>query len=100
MSEYFLDVLSWTGQEYTMKAYLEQKANEFETAVEIEMLTDYIFPNIVYDAGAAVDWGSVLGGVRIDEGIEVFEMGYNNAEPGALETLAKWNTAWGAYTES
>ena len=102
MSEYFLDVLSWTGKEYTMKAYLDQKADEFETDVEIEMLTDYVFPNIIYDAGVAVDWGDLFSSVEnyAKYGVERFTEKYNEAEPGALETLAKWNTAWGAYKES
>ena len=103
MSEYFLDVLAWTGNEYTYKAYLEQKAEHFKANEDMEMLTDYIFPNIIYDAGAAVGWGSLIGDTLYDsykENVNDFDNAYAEHEPEALETIKKWNTAWGAYTES
>ena len=102
MSEYFLDVLVWTGSEYTYKAYLEQKAEHFKADEDMEMLTEYIFPNIVYDAGAAVGWGSLMRGVLSDSykgNVNNFDKAYAEQEPEALETIAKWNTAWGAYKE-
>ena len=102
MSEYFLDVLSWTGNEYVMKAYLDTKS-EYVSDEDMEMLTDYIFPNIIYDAGAAVGWDSLMGGVFYNSykgNVNNFDNAYAEQEPKALETIAKWNTAWGAYTES
>ena len=103
MSEYFLDVLAWTGSEYTYKAYLEQKAEHFKANEDMEMLTDYIFPSITYDAGAAVGWGSLMNGVLSDShkrNVNNFDNAYAKYAPGALKTIAEWNTAWGAYTES
>ncbi len=102
MSEYCLDLLAWTGSEYTMKAYLEGKANQFDSEVEIEMITDYIFPNVSYDAGGAVGWGeliSVMGGSYANN-TNSFEQVYNEKAPAALETIAAWNEAWGGYTEA
>ena len=102
MSEYFLDVLAWTGNEYVMKAYLDTKSEHISDE-DMEMLTDYIFPNIVYDAGAAVGWDSLMNRVfsESDKGnVNNFDNAYAKYAPGALETIKKWNTAWGAYTES
>ena len=68
----------------------------------MEMLKNYIFPNIIYDAGAAVGWGSLMGGIFYDSykgNVNNFDKAYAEQEPEALETIAKWNTAWGAYTE-
>ncbi|MBQ9743644.1 MAG: hypothetical protein IJW19_00795 [Clostridia bacterium] len=102
MSEYFLDVLAWTGNEYTMKAYIQQKSQQFTSEEDMEMLTTYILPNIVYDAGGAVGWGSLIGHARDESyngNINTFDNAYVKYEPDALKTIAQWNDAWGAYTE-
>ena len=102
MSEYFLDVLAWTGNEYVMKSYIDTKS-EYVSDEDMEMLTDYIFPNIIYDAGEAVGWGSLMNGALSDSYkgyVNNFDKAYAEHEPEALETIKKWNTAWGAYTES
>jgi len=99
MSDYFVDVLSWTGNEYVINAYIEQMSDEFESEVEIEMLVDYIFPNIVYDAEVTVGWSSLFPTTQTHNGIEEFERTYNDDEPDALKTIAEWNAAWGGYTE-
>lgn len=103
MSDYFVDVLAWTGNEYTMKAYLQGKADQFDSDVEIEMITNYIFPNVVYDAGGAVGWGDLIGSVKGNAwngNVNNFAQAYGNAEPGALQTIASWNESWGGYTEA
>ena len=57
MGEYFVDVLSWTGQDYVMSAFHEEIESRLyddgdtSRADALEMLTDYIFPNICYDQG-------------------------------------------------
>ena len=102
MSDYFLDVLAWTGNEYVMKAYIEQKAEQFTAKEDIEMLTEYILPNILYDAGGAIGWGDLIGDVKsasYNANKNNFAEEYKKHEPDALETIAKWNTAWGGYTE-
>jgi hypothetical protein len=103
MADYFIDVLAWTGKEYTMEAYLDGKRAQFDSEVEIEMITEYIFPNVVYDVGAAVGWGSLIGGVLNDSfkgNVNNFTQAFEAAQPGALQTIANWNNAWGAYTEA
>ena len=103
MSDYFIDVLAWTGNEYTMKAYLQAKADQFDTDVEIEMITDYIFPNVLYDAGGAVGWGDLIGSVKsasYNGNVNNFAQAYAEKEPSALETIASWNETWGGYSEA
>ena len=102
MSEYFMDVLCWTGEEYTMKAYLETKKEYFKSDADMEMITNYIIPNISYDAGGIVGNNELLPDVKINSwqsGENKFNEFYAAAEPDALETIAEWNAAWGGYTE-
>ena len=101
MSEYFMDVLCWTGEEYTMKAYLEIKKEQFKDDAGIEMITEYIIPNISYDVGSAVGWSRLLPKVRTASWSDNkdFDEVYAEIEPDALKTIAEWNAAWGGYTE-
>ena len=100
MSDYFMDVLFWTGEEYTMKAYLETKKEHLKTDADMEMINDYILPNISYDVGSAVGWSELLSYVRnAGLGNKSFDEYYAAAEPDALKTIAEWNAAWGGYTE-
>ena len=103
MSEYFLDVLTWTGNDYVTNAYFEQKAEHLGNDEDMEMLKSYIFPNIVYDAGEYVGWGDLIGSVLGESyqgNVNRFDEAYAKYEPEALKTVAKWNEAWGAYTEN
>ena len=101
MSEYFMDVLSWTAKEYTMKTYLEQKSELFETDAEIEMITEYIIPNISYDAGDSVGWGSLINikSASYEGNENHFDEEYAEKEPDALKTIEEWNKAWSSYIE-
>ena len=100
MSEYFMDVLCWTGEEYVVKAYIDEKMERFGTEAEREMLTEYIIPNISYDVGEAVGWGRLINIKGKDyDNIDQFYEVYARAEPDALKTIAEWNAAWGGYTE-
>ena len=100
MSDYFMDVLFWTGEEYVMKEYIKILKTGFTSDKDIEMLTDYILPNISYDAGEAVDWGTLLSlyGTYANNKNN-FDEYYKEKSPAALETIAEWNKAWGSYTE-
>ena len=101
MSDYFMDVLAWTGDEYITDAYLDGKRAQVDGEEEIEMFTDYIFPNVTYDAGEAVGWGTLLSlGGTYANGQNNFEQFYQENSPTALETIKAWNEAWGAYTEA
>ena len=105
MSDYFIDVLAWTGKEYVMEPYFEDLYNYFSSDANKEMLDKYIFPNISYDVGAVVGWGVILGSVFNyysyggGEREMRFEENYAKGEPEALETIKQWNEAWGSYTE-
>ena len=102
MSEYFMDVLCWTGEDYTMKAYIETKKDQFKDDVDIEMITDYIIPNISYDVGGIVGNSELLPNVKSNswqDGENKFDEFYAAAEPDALKTIAEWNATWGGYTE-
>ena len=102
MSDYFVDVLAWTGSEYVMKEYCDKLAGKFGSEDDIEMLTEYIFPNISFDAGAAVEWGSLMGeviGASYDGNENNFDAAYAEQEAEALQMIKDWNEAWGSYTE-
>ena len=102
MSDYFVDVLAWTGKDYTMKAYYENIRDQLYSDADFEMIKDYIMPNISYDAGSAVGWGSLLGGVlneAYNGNKNNFDKAFAECEYGALQTIKQWNEAWGSYTE-
>jgi hypothetical protein len=102
MSDYFVDVLAWTGKDYTMKAYYENMRYQLYLDADLEMITDYIIPNISFDAGNAVGWGSLMGGVlgaAYKNNENNFANAYAEAESGALQMIKDWNDAWGSYTE-
>ena len=98
MSDYFLDVLAWTGDEYLTETFIDSRRDEFDGEEEIEMLTDYILPNICYDPGEAVGWGTLisLSGTYANNQ-NTFEQYYQENAPRTLETIKTWNEAWGSY---
>ena len=100
MSEYFMDVLCWTGEEYIMKAYIENKKEHFKSDAEMEMITDYIIPNLYYDAGLSFGWDRLfdISGMYAN-GQNNFDEFWKEYSPDALKTIAEWNAAWGGYTE-
>ena len=102
MSDYFVDVLAWTGREYTMKAYYENIRDQLYSDTDLEMIKDYILPNISYDAGSAVGWGSLISmalSASYSGNKNNFEEAYANYEAEALQKIKDWNKAWGSYTE-
>ena len=57
----------------------------------------------MYDAGGTVGWGDLIGDVKgasYNANKNNFAEEYKKYEPDALETIAKWNTAWGGYNEN
>ena len=114
MSDYFVDVISWTGEEYIIKAYLATKANQVETVYETEMLSEYIFPNIVYNGGYGFGWGSMDPGVisnaykvttgEGEEATTVYQNNYATVYAEYLEAidakLAEMNAAWANYSDN
>ena len=101
MSDYFVDVLAWTGSEYVMKAYYDNMSETLGDQ-EMEIMQNYIIPNISYDAGAAIGWNTLIGDV-ISESYNGnknnFDEAYAEHEADALKIIKEWNEAWGSYTE-
>ena len=100
MSDYFVDVLAWTGKEYVIEAYYDRLSEYLSSEADMEMIKEYIMPNITYDAAKAAGWDSVLGDtVEASYKENKFEEAFAKEKNKALETLKQWNEAWGAYTE-
>ena len=105
MSEYFLDVLSWTGKEYTVSAYYDIIKATMDVTTQkqdMEIANDYVFNKIGYDIGA-VTCGS---GTSLCGDIKSRLLGDSNfatimQEEAAMliETVAGWNNAWAAYED-
>ncbi|MBO5374395.1 MAG: hypothetical protein J6A54_02975 [Clostridia bacterium] len=105
MSEYFLDVLSWTGKDYTVKAYydiIEGSLDPETSADDMAIIEEHVFGNIAYDIGE-ITCGS---GTSLAGHIKDATLGDSNfttliQEEGALliDTVQGWNSSWGAYTD-
>ena len=100
MSDYFVDVLAWTGKEYVMEAYYDRLSECLSSEADMEMIKEYIMPNITYDAARAAGWSSVFGDtVSASYKENKFEEAFAKEKNKALITLKQWNEVWGAYTE-
>ena len=105
MSEYFFEVLSYTGQTYVMKAYKENIVTKLDPATaadSLDMINNYIFANLTYDVGSMDGWSGLLSGVlheSISTGKNNFTQAYGSAVEDAKLTIAAWNTNWGEYWE-
>ena len=103
MAEYFIDVLSWTGQEYMMEAFLSTITMSLTDDESIEMLEDYIFPNMMYDQGYMYGWNGLLtDNVQIESyksGTNKFAENFARESIMAQSTINEWNNAWAGYDE-
>ena len=101
MSDYFLDVLAWTGSEYVMEAYCEDLFADFKTDDEKDMILNYIFTSITYDIGAGVGWNALFNSFfnQTYEADITFKSYYDEDLADALEKIEEWNTAWSGYTD-
>ena len=106
MSMYFLDVLSWTGEDYIMNAWYSdlEAVMDIDTAEDdMEILKTYILDNIMFDAGNLTNgWAGFLGSVKSDSyknGTNGFEQAFREAEEEALIAVGTWNENWSSYTE-
>lgn len=101
MSEYFADVLSWTGEEYFHKEYFKNINKKLKTDADREMFADYILTSLSYDQGYTGSLDPIIdissAWIRKDYD---FEKAYNEASLDALKVIASWNKAWGSYTEN
>ena len=101
ISEFFVDVLSSTGREYTVQAYYDDIRSKFDmnTADEdMEILIDCVFDKITYDAGLTNSWYPLCATIKtaIVEGT-----GYNQALSEDIENIMEiiqaWNDNWQYY---
>ena len=83
-----------------MKAYLETKKEHIKSDTDMEMITDYIIPNLYYDAGLVVGWDRLFTISNMYANNQNnFDAFWKEESPDALKTVAEWNAAWGGYTE-
>ena len=106
MSEYFFEILSYTGQKYIMKAFKENMRTNLDAesaATSMEIIENYIFPNLCYDQGYMYGWNGLLSDVQgnsYSAGKNNFTQEYSAAAEQALATVANWNLAWEDYTDA
>lgn len=105
MSNYFFEVLSYTGNVYIMKAYKDNLRTKLyaETATQsMDIIENYIFPNLCYDQGYMYGWTGLLNTVQSESyssGENKFTAEYEGSISEAAETVGAWNTAWKYYTD-
>ena len=106
MSDYFFEILSYTGQKYIMSAYKENVRNKLdaETATDsMDIVENYIFNNLCYDVGYSYGWSGLLSDVQSESyssGKNNFTAAYSGAVEDASGTLEDWNLAWLDATDS
>lgn len=106
-SEYFIDVLSWTGQEYVMKKLYEKlnAALPDDDGVSFGILKDYIFDKIVYDNGMFYGFGGLFKDLHQSwsSGQNKFTEVYNDASLTAKSIVdgkkTGWNVTWKNYKD-
>ena len=105
MSEFFIDVLMWTGSDYIMPAYYEDIELKLSSDYENDMriLKEYIHANMFYDVGEITSgWAGLLGTVRSNahaDNKDSFNALYLENEGTAQTTIDAWNMNWAAYDD-
>lgn len=101
MAEYFVDVLSWTANDYTRVAYydlVKSKLSPASAEIEMKIIQECIFDNLAYDAGAAAEDDSIRE-YKIAATYSTQQMspvlGYIPVSP--MELVQGWNAVWLAY---
>ncbi|MBQ7907479.1 MAG: hypothetical protein IJ309_05835 [Clostridia bacterium] len=115
MSTYFLDVLSWTGQEYVMgytvnedgekvlngEGYYQNistKVVDYKKAGDtMDMVMNYILANICYDVGYMHSWNGLLTNVQhasYSTENNTFQHDFETYRDAAIDTLKTWNENW------
>ena len=105
MSDYFFEILSYTGQKHIMAAYKEnlRASLDPDTAAEsMEIIEKYIFSNLCYDQGYMHGWDGLLNSVQNESyssGSNNFTAVYESALETANGTISEWNMAWYEYSD-
>jgi len=106
MSDYFFEILSYTGQKHVMSAYKENLRTNLDpdTAAEsMEIIEKYIFSNLCYDQGYMHGWEGLLNSVQYESyssGKPNFTAVYEAALETANEIISEWNMAWYEYSDT
>ena len=106
MSDYFFEILSYTGQKHVMSAYKENLRTflDPDTAAEsMEIIENYIFSNLCYDQGYMHGWEGLLNSVQNESyssGKPNFTAVYEAALETANEIISEWNMAWYEYSDT
>ncbi len=114
MSEYFFDVLSWTGQDYIMAAFYKEMESrlyddgESSRADALEILEDYVLPNLIYDLGyIATGYGAKFLTHVQSETISSatansssFQTLYSESYNDANDLLNNPKTGWNTYAKN
>lgn len=105
MSEYFIDVLSWTGRDYVIPNFQKTIEDKLSSDYEEDMriYEEHIKANMVYDVGALTNGhnallGEVRGGSHA-ENKDNFNKLFGEASGTAATTIETWNMAWAAYAD-
>ena len=106
MSEFFVEFLNYTGNEYIMEPFEQLLASKMNAEVveeNIEILEEYVFPSILCDAGYLTSgWQGFLSNVRTgsySSGSNTFQQVYMEARGDALMKISSWNDLWNQYWE-
>ena len=105
MSEYFLDILMWMGEEYVMSTYYDNIELKLSSDYENDMriLKEQIHANIFYDVGMITSgWTGLLSTVRSNahaDNKDSFNALYLENEGTAQTIIDSWNSNWASYTD-
>ncbi len=103
MSEYFVDVLSWTGRDYTVEAYYDliESTMDIETSTDdMEIIINHVFANMQYDIGQITAGSGTSLCKDIKErtlGDTAFSTLMQEESALLIETVQGWNNNWAGY---
>ncbi len=106
MSEFFVEMLFKTGNEYVIepfKSSIKETMTSDVAEENVEMLEDYVFPNILCDVGYLTSgWSGFLSNVRTgsySSGSNTFQQVFMEGRQDALVKINSWNDLWNQYWE-
>ena len=108
MSEYFFEVLSYTGQRYLKDAYYNTLKSQIDPSIAdetMEILKNYVFTGICYDQGYMYGWEGLLTTTqdKIYQYAGYSDIRYQEEILADFEEAAhkvdEWNISWLDYTE-
>lgn len=103
-SEYCFELLFATASEYIMPEFLMNITAGHDIDEDMyEMITDYIWPGVLYDVGnITYDWSSLCSSITnpsINNRVNSFTSDYDANIDTVQGTLDTWNTNWANYVE-